>query len=50
MNTFEMPRKPIYGHGDFQVPTRAVVYKCCKEAGLKVEKFEIRKECVFIVL
>ena len=43
MNTFEMPLANLFGHGDFQVPTRAVVYKCCKEAGLKVEKFEIRK-------
>ena len=26
-----------------EVPTRDVVIKCCKKAGLKVEKFEIRK-------
>ena len=43
MNTFEMPLANICGHGDVQVPTRDVVIKCCKKAGLKVEKFEIRK-------
>ena len=43
MNTLEMPLANICGHGDVQVPTRDVVIKCCKKAGLKVEKFEIRK-------
>ena len=43
MNTLEMPLANICGHGDVQVSTRDVVIKCCKKAGLKVEKFEIRK-------
>ena len=43
MNTLEMPLANICGHGDVQVPTRGVVMKCCRKAGLKVEKFEIRK-------
>ena len=43
MNTLEMPLANICGHGDVQVPTRDVVIKCCRKAGLKVEKFEIRK-------
>ena len=43
MNKIEMPLANLCGHGDFQIPTRDLVYKCCKEAGLKVEKFEIRK-------
>ena len=43
MNTLEMPLANICGHGDVRVPTRAMVMKCCKKAGLKVEKFEIRK-------
>ena len=43
MNTLEMPLANICGHGDVQVPTRDVAIKCCKKAGLKVEKFEIRK-------
>jgi len=43
MNTLEMPLANICGYGDGQVPTRDVVIKCCKKAGLKVEKFEIRK-------
>ena len=43
MNTLEMPLANICGHGDVQVPTKDVVMKCCRKAGLKVEKFEIRK-------
>ena len=43
MNTLEMPLANICGHGDVQVPTRDVVIKCCRKAGLKLEKFEIRK-------
>ena len=43
MNTLEMPLANICGHGDVRVPTRDVVMKCCRRAGLKVEKFEIRK-------
>ena len=41
MNTLEMPLANICGHGDVQVPTRMMwIIKCCKKAGLKVEKFE----------
>lgn len=43
MNKIEMPLANLCGHGDVQVPTRDLVYKCCKEAGLAIEKFEIRK-------
>ena len=43
MNTLEMPLANICGHGDVRVPTRDMVMKCCRKAGLKVEKFEIRK-------
>ena len=43
MNTLEMPLANICGHGDVHVPTREVVIKCCRKAGLKLEKFEIRK-------
>ena len=43
MNTLEMPLANICGHGDVRVPTRDVVMKCCRKAGLKVEKFESRK-------
>ena len=43
MNTLELPLANICGHGDVQVPTRDAVIKCCKKAGLKVERFEIRK-------
>ena len=31
------------GHGDVRVPTRNVIMQCCKNTGLQVEKFEIRK-------
>lgn len=43
MNTLEMPLANICGHGDVRVPTRDVVMKCCRKAGLKVKKIEIRK-------
>ena len=43
MNTLEMPLANICGHGDVRVPTKDVVMECCRKAGLKVEKFEIRK-------
>ena len=43
MNKIEFPLANLFGHGDVQVPTRDLVYKCCKEAGLAIEKFEIRK-------
>lgn len=43
MNTLEMPLANICGHGDVRVPTRDVAMECSRKAGLKVEKFEIRK-------
>ena len=43
MNTLEMPLANICGHGDVRVPTRDMVMKCCRKAGLEVEKFETRK-------
>ena len=43
MNTLEMPLANVCGHGDVRVPTRDVVMECSRKAGLKVEKFEIRK-------
>ena len=43
MNTLGMPLINICGHGDFQMPTRDMVMKCCQKAGLTMEKFEIRK-------
>ena len=43
MNTLEMPLANVCGHGDVRVPTRDVVMKCCRKAGLTVEKFEICK-------
>ena len=46
----EMPLANICGHGDVQVPTRDVVIKCCKKAGLKVENLKFVKVCECIVL
>lgn len=43
MNKLEMPLANVCGHGDVAVPTREIVTACCKKAGLKVERFEIRK-------
>ena len=43
MNTLEMPLAKICGHGDVRGPTKDVGMECCRKAGLKVEKFEIRK-------
>lgn len=38
-----MPIVNLLGHGDVRVPTKEVIVKCCKNAGLTVDKFEIRK-------
>ena len=43
MNKFEMPLANLCGHGDVKVATRGLVAECCKKAGLKMERFEIRK-------
>lgn len=39
----ELPLANLCGHGDVTIATREVVTGCCKKAGLKVEKLEIRK-------
>ena len=43
MDKIEMPIVNLLGHGDVRVPTKEVIVKCCKNAGLTVDKFEIRK-------
>ena len=43
INTIELPLANRIGHGDVKLATRETVEECCKNAGLKVEKFEIRK-------
>ena len=43
MDNIELPFANLCGHGDFKVAIRDEVMECCKRAGLKVERFEIRK-------
>lgn len=43
MDNIELPFANLCGHGDFKVAKREEVMECCKRAGLKVERFEIRK-------
>ena len=43
MDKIELPLANLCGHGDVTIATREVVTECCKKAGLKVEKLEIRK-------
>ena len=43
MDKIELPLANLCGHGDVTIATREVVTDCCKKAGLKVEKLEIRK-------
>lgn len=43
MDHIELPLANLCGHGDVRIATRETVMACCKKAGLKVEKFEIRK-------
>lgn len=43
MNKIEFPLAHLLGHGDVRVPARETIQECCKKAGLKVERFEIRK-------
>lgn len=39
----EMPLANLVGHGDVTMATRETVYECAQNAGLTVERFEIRK-------
>ena len=43
MDNIELPIANMLGHGDVKIARRKTVMECCKKAGLKVEKFEIRK-------
>ncbi len=43
MDKIELPLANLCGHGDVKITTRELVMECCKNAGLTVEKFEIRK-------
>ena len=43
IDNIELPLANLCGHGDVKIAKRATVMECCKNAGLKVEKFEIRK-------
>ena len=43
MDNIELPIANMLGHGDVRAARRKTVMECCKKAGLKVEKFEIRK-------
>lgn len=43
MDKIELPLANLCGHGDVKIATSETVTKCCKKAGLEVEKIEIRK-------
>ncbi len=43
VDKIELPLANICGHGDVKMTTRKTVIECCKKAGLKVEKIEVRK-------
>ena len=43
MDNIELPIANLLGHGDVKIAQRKTVMECCKNVGLKVEKFEIRK-------
>lgn len=43
MDKIELPLANLLGHGDVHVPTKQLIKTCCKKAGLKMEKFEVRK-------
>ena len=43
MDHIELPLANLCGHGDVRIATRETVAECCRKAGLKEEKFEIRK-------
>jgi hypothetical protein len=43
INHIELPLVHLFGHGDYKLASRKTVMECCEQAGLIVEKFEIRK-------
>ena len=43
MDKIELPLANLCGHGDVKIATKQTVMQCCKKAGLKIEKIEIRK-------
>ena len=43
MDKVELPLANLLGHGDVHVPTRGLIAECCRKAGLKMERFEVRK-------
>ena len=43
MDKIELPLANLCGHGDVKIATKQTVMQCCKKAGLKIEKMEIRK-------
>ena len=43
MDKIELPLANLCGHGDVKIATRELITECCKQVGLTVEKFEIRK-------
>ena len=43
VNHIEIPLANKIGHGDVAMATRETVFGCAEKAGLKVERFEIRK-------
>lgn len=43
VNHIEIPLANKIGHGDVAMATRETVFNCAEKAGLKVERFEIRK-------
>ncbi len=43
MDKIELPLANLCGHGDVKIATRELITGCCKQVGLTVEKFEIRK-------
>ena len=43
MDKIELPLANLCGPGDVKIATKQTVMQCCKKAGLKIEKIEIRK-------
>ena len=43
VDKIELSLANICGHGDVKMATKKTVIECCKKAGLKVEKIEVRK-------
>ena len=43
VNHIEIPLANKIGHGDVAMATREIVFGCAQNAGLKVERFDIRK-------